>query len=664
VLKGPQALFYGKNSPGGVISLRTNDPGSELEIIGRTGYEGEAREWRSELIVSGPVTSTFGVRLAGQYSDMKGFFHNKATALPGTGGLDPKYKRLDNTEAYVLRATGVWKPTDNFTARLKANFTEDHVRGSSGATGQLVYCPDGLAGPSGIPFLAPNEDCKLNRNINVVDLDPAAFPAMTFDGVPFLLLKQKFGTLELNFRPSDTIDLTSVTGYYWSNLHSGINATVTGYAGGAIEVENHYHRRETTQEFRAETSFDSPVNFSTGAFYEDGYVSNYILTAGNSTYRLPAKLAQGTNNFTIKTYSLFGQARWKITDQFELAGGVRWTDETRKLTAINFITGTAVVTPVAVPRVHSSTYSPEFTVTYTPTDELTIFGSLKQGYKSGSFSVASPVTVNQNNAFGDERVRGGEIGLKTRLLDRTLFVNLATYLYKYRGLQVGATILNPAGIPALRVVNAGGSKIYGVDFDYSWRTPIEGLSLNGSINYTHARFTTLNNAPCYGGQTIAEGCDQILNPTTGLYTAQDLSGTPLIRAPNWQLAGGFDYETDVGSGLKLELSGDGQYSSRYAGGLSARRQIYQKAYALFNAQVAIGDSADRWKLQFIANNVANKIVGGTYSNSNFANGAVLGGQVTGGTGRGVAGVDEVSALPKRGRELWIRLTIKPVGLFH
>src|SRR5690606_14250307 len=32
VLKGPQGLFYGKASPGGVISFRTADPSDELEI--------------------------------------------------------------------------------------------------------------------------------------------------------------------------------------------------------------------------------------------------------------------------------------------------------------------------------------------------------------------------------------------------------------------------------------------------------------------------------------------------------------------------------------------------------------------------------------------------------------------------------------------------------
>ena len=42
VLKGPQALFYGKSSPGGVISLRTADPTDKFEVIASAGYEIEA----------------------------------------------------------------------------------------------------------------------------------------------------------------------------------------------------------------------------------------------------------------------------------------------------------------------------------------------------------------------------------------------------------------------------------------------------------------------------------------------------------------------------------------------------------------------------------------------------------------------------------------------
>jgi len=89
VLKGPQALFYGKSSPGGVISLRTADPGDKLEVIARAAYEFEGREPRGELIVSGPLTETFGGRLAVMYSEGDGYFTNDAVAAPGTGAVTP-----------------------------------------------------------------------------------------------------------------------------------------------------------------------------------------------------------------------------------------------------------------------------------------------------------------------------------------------------------------------------------------------------------------------------------------------------------------------------------------------------------------------------------------------------------------------------------------------
>jgi iron complex outermembrane receptor protein len=89
VLKGPQALFFGKNSPGGAISLRSNDPGSKTEIIGRFGYEGEANEKRAELIYSTPVSDTFGIRIAGLGDWTGGFFHNKATPDIALGARAP-----------------------------------------------------------------------------------------------------------------------------------------------------------------------------------------------------------------------------------------------------------------------------------------------------------------------------------------------------------------------------------------------------------------------------------------------------------------------------------------------------------------------------------------------------------------------------------------------
>ncbi|WP_459664896.1 TonB-dependent receptor plug domain-containing protein, partial [Novosphingobium sp. 11B] len=55
ILKGPQALFFGKNATAGVVSITTADPGDKLEVIARGGYEFAAKQVYGEAIVSTPL---------------------------------------------------------------------------------------------------------------------------------------------------------------------------------------------------------------------------------------------------------------------------------------------------------------------------------------------------------------------------------------------------------------------------------------------------------------------------------------------------------------------------------------------------------------------------------------------------------------------------------
>lgn len=129
VLKGPQPLFFGKNSPGGVIAIRTADPGEETEIIGSAAYEAEAREWQTRLILSGPVTETLGLRLSSQYASGDGYFRNTAVAIPESGAVQPD-KRFGKSHSLYLRLTALFRPSADFTARLKLNATRDRDRKS------------------------------------------------------------------------------------------------------------------------------------------------------------------------------------------------------------------------------------------------------------------------------------------------------------------------------------------------------------------------------------------------------------------------------------------------------------------------------------------------------------------------------------------------------
>ncbi len=657
VLKGPQALYYGKNSPGGVISLRTGDPGNQFEAIGRYGHEFEANENREEIIVSGPVTDTLGLRLAVMNDTSDGFFKNAAVPLVATGAAAPTSHSNPPTESYVVRGTAVWKPTSQFSARLKLNVVRDKV---TEPAEQMVSCPAGVIAPDGIPFLGGGEDCKKDQTLRVVDLNPSAFPGIAHNGVPYTDTKQQFGTLELNYRLRPDLTLTSTTGYYNVASSSMINAIMTTYAAPPIDAENSFHRHDFTEELRANSDFAGSLNFTAGAFYQDANLSNLITLRGNTDLGLPALLSKGSHNLDINSTSVFAQARYKVISNLEIALGARWQDEKRSDTPENLITGVAVPVTLVEPKIHSDNVSPELTITYKPTQDITVFGSLKRAYKSGSFTVTVPVSNGDDNAFGDEKVQGGEFGIKSRWFDRQLLVNTSFHDYRFSGLQVGANSPAADGLPVVRTVNAGSALIYGVDFDAAYQPrQIQGLSLQAAVGWNHARFKVLNNVPCWGGQTVAEGCNQFKDTTTGLYTSQNLGGLPLIRAPDWQVNLGATYEVLLRSGMRMIFSSNNQFSTRYLTDLGLRSDFYQPSFFKSDLSATLQGPSDKWEIALIGKNLNNALTTGNCTNANVQNGQVLGGQTTGGAASGPAGPDTLLCFIDRGREVWLRLTLRP-----
>jgi outer membrane receptor protein involved in Fe transport len=265
-------------------------------------------------------------------------------------------------------------------------------------------------------------------------------------------------------------------------------------------------------------------------------------------------------------------------------------------------------------------------------------------------------------------------------MDRQIHVNTAFYYYKYDGLQVGVNeATQGTGIPLLRTNNAGSAKVYGVDFDVTYRpASIEGLAFNGAVNWNHARFTSFRGAPCYGGQTIAEGCNLLPAPVDATdpfpaisfsdpavfggapsrYTSQDLKGLPLTRAPDWQVNLGFTYEMPVARGMKLTFGGNGLYTSKLLTNLGPRADFYQRAYAKLNANLALAGEDDRWEIALNVNNLTNKYTTANCTNLNYA-GANLPGVVSGAPTKAPGGSDELHCTFDPGREIWLRLTLRP-----
>ena len=675
VMKGPQTLFFGKSSPGGVISLRTADPTDKDEVIASAAYNFGTMGPRTELILSGPVTDTLKMRLAGMFSRSEGYFHNQATPDLALGALGPFSSRAPKTRNWIVRLTTLWNPTSRFSARLKINLVGNYSTDPEGA--EITSCPNGTGALFGVypPWLA-GAGCTLGDTLHLVNMNPAAFPGgLPGHGEDYLSTDQRWMTLELNYNLTPALDLSSITGFYHLISTSLFNDFGTSSAAPALATPNYFRRQDITEEIRVNSSFSGPVNFTAGAFFQRASVAQATNFMGNVTELGPAAAELYFPKLTvpIEAHSLYGEVRWNIMRKLQLAGGLRWSVENRAESAINMLAPTTFPIIVTDPTIHSTNTSPQITLRYKPTDNVTAYASWKKGYLSGSYGIAAPqLNVNTagtaftlSNGFGDEYAKGEEAGIKARLMNDHLSLNMTAYDYGYTGLQVGVVPAYTTQAVSTVTVNAGAARTYGVDLDAEFRPPmLEALTLHASVGWDHAVYTTLVNVPCWGGQTIAQGCTLLyksgVNGGIGGYTAQNLSGTQMVRAPNWQANVGFQYNMDLGSDYTLTFTNNTQYSARFPTFLAVGRpnhDNFQGGYAKIDLGAQLTTPGDHWEFSVIGNDVTNKITASVCSNGPFSN-EIFPGETTG-VATYSGPIDGVSCFVDPGRETWIRVTWKP-----
>ncbi|MFA7601950.1 MAG: TonB-dependent receptor [Novosphingobium sp.] len=680
VLRGPQALFFGKNSPGGIISLTTADPGSRTEAMLRAGYEFTAREKYVEGMFSTPLSDTVGLRLAARYSDMDGYMRIVTPDVPGVTPMD--ISRFPDQKELFFRGTLTWQPSDRVSVRLKATFTDTDVIGGSSNFSDITTCPYGTP-------QRPGEDASncLNDGKILISQIPASSMAMSN------YLENPNGnrnnnqTLlsgQLDWDMTDTLKLTSVTGFYRVSEKLTSNGGYGPYSNNAFAVR--FSNEQISQELRLASSFDGPLNFLLGGFYEDRKL--YTLTMIGQPYgsTVADPLVQANVRLPIESthqkqesYSAFGQLMFDATDQIQITAGARYTHEVKKLLDYTvtlatpaFTPGNVYGTPVDVtkdPRYGSTRlsyndFSPEVTITWKPVDDLMVFASYKEGFKSGGFDagytsggiVANPA---RGQTFLPEHVKGGEVGLKSRFAGRQVTFNLTGYWYDYSGFQVSVfdTISR-----AFRLQNAGTARVKGIEAELRYSpNAVPGLSLHATGAWNDAKFRKFDTADCYQGQTVAMGCNLVLNTGTGVFTAQDLSGKRLRKAPEFAATFGGYYETPVTTGLMLGLSVDGSYSGGYEYGSNYQPHAYQDAYAKLDATLRLFSEDKRWELAVIGRNLTDKrnlINGIDRTGTGIGKGTTAPSCTAIGTPTGCAALSDIIGTPTLPRTVAVQATFR------
>ncbi|MDO7843185.1 TonB-dependent receptor [Sphingomonas immobilis] len=658
VLKGPQSLFYGKNTTAGVISLTTAMPTAEFTGMMKASYEVNAKQPTFEGFLSGPMTDTLSFRLAGRWSKQYGALftninspHTDFTYDSATGKVNPHLVPAANSDmpgeqTGIIRGTLRWEPTSNFSATAKLTYNS-YSSNSPNNNVVISYCP-----PTGVPS-DPSAPCGHNFVLtqNAVPADIAGTNRLmnVHGGQPFADY-ESFSALGNIQYSADHFTLSVTPGFItWKNAFLADFDHVNNYplVANALGAKQGSWTAEKTLdtaysvEARLQSKLPGMFNFMVGGYYQNNKLDFAQDTNAPTGFENSAAVDPTTRFVSVRkishtygeTMSGFAQVMVDITGSLNVTGGARYTHET-KSSVFNqpYVTpgaqATYLISTIGADQTFNN-WSPEATITWKPIQGVTTYVSYRTGYKSGGYSISGLITRNTkvtDPQFAPEETSGFEGGVKTTLFDNQLRVNLDLFTYEYKNLQVDfldSTLIQFFTLNAAALRTKGGE----LQLEFAPHG-VPGLRMRGTIGYISAKYTSFPFAPCLSGQTVAQGCVFGATPTGNRFS-QDLTGQKPQQAPEWTGSLGIDYNWDLSPGYKLLFSGNGRYSSSYStnpfSGSALAYQFDQRPFATVDASVRLTGSDDRWELAVIGKNLSNAFIATTASNVPFTVGSVRSG---------------------------------------
>jgi len=651
ILKGPQALYFGKNATAGVVSIMTNNPGDEFEASVRVNNEFETDDLTLEGIVSAPINDKLGLRLAVQTSKMddgwianngpaEGDFYNTldAATLQPQAYFNPKADEdWPQEETLFVRLTAAGDLTDTFSYNIKGSYAEFEQGTPSGAL-EMFSCRalNGVAHRSALVVpQPPGRQTPLREPIPLPTVDCKADGERGYNNPPPEIARTNKLLNQFNGKDGDHYDSYSITSTFnWDldpfelqavlNYHDqeaywvgdqDASAVTSIFAGEKNTFDN------LSAEFRAVTRLDQPVNFVLGAYLqttnrEFNQVVNFAGARNsaadpNDEFTAYDKISETDGD----TQSVYGEIIWDITDQWQLTTGARYIQESKDSYFIQpyvnpFFTGLFTLYDPENPATRAvadqefDDVIPEVTLRWEPTDNLTFYAAYKEGWKSGGFSNSAILSNLSPPGFDDfdfepEEVKGGEIGTKALLADGTVSLQFEVFYYEFEDLQVD--FFNSAQF-AYVTQNAGGSETSGAELQLDWATPVEGLTFSTAISYLRSEFTDFESF-CYTGQTPDAGC--ILPPPPAVETDayQNLEGNDRPNAPKWSGFLMLDYERPLTANLILGATANMQFKDDI-GLIATEPDVVQDAYETYDASIRVRTSDDKWQVALIGKNLS------------------------------------------------------------
>lgn len=595
VLKGPQGTLYGRNATGGAVNVITARP-----RVGRTEGFLTAEYGNFETVrASGAVNLAIGenaaLRISGQHAEHEGYFND---------GYD-----------------------DENTWAVRGQFRFDNRHGLD-ATFSIDYAHVGGQGSGGtiMPLLFGEHDRRLGPS------DPAVIAAylarQPTAPVPQLIARSDGYQDNGFFGAAATINadlgfatLTVIPAYRKTNLD------FVSYASSfLIDVTEDSHQASLETRLAHESA---RLRWVLGAYYFDEHVDadQFFNQASNAT------LIQSA--LDTRSYAIFGQATYSLSDTFRVTGGLRYTHDNKQQDSYaesrpfvgfvppafpNFTPIILTVPTVATSDVNFNKITWRAGIEWDIAPRSLFYATVATGFKSGVLFAAQGLNYSQ-----PETLTAYTVGIKNRFFDNQLQFNVEAFYWDYRNqqishlgpVQVATTPGGPIFGPVFTTENAGQATIYGAEFEVQWQ-PTRSDVIVANLQYLHARYDALNyQSYSTSGAAPVLGCAATLTtqigaaPQARIYNV-DCSGRPVVNAPRFALNLGYQHTFEIGGAGRIIAGADTRIeSSRYLS-IDYLPNGRQGAYMMTNARLTWETQSGNFSLTGFVNNIEDELV---FSNS-------------------------------------------------
>ena len=479
VLRGPQGTLFGRNTTGGVISVKRTEPTGEF------GAKVEATLGDENLV------------------DIKGVFN---MPLGERGGVKVALKKIES-ESHVFNTTlnerRDFRDSQSASVTVKYDFTES-------TSAKLTYddydhdtiAPDNLLlqpfGEELTGYLASqNDSWKTSPQLNPLEA------YMDGSNITFNLI-----------HAGDGYEIKYIFGRM--DYDEEVHESSWGSSIVFFEVNRDQTFEQTSHELQITSDLDGPFNYVAGIYSleADSYITSGPIQPFTATHIAEAE-------------AVYGEVVYDVNDDWSITLGARYTDEKKAFDSLAWapVAGNAdrLANNVSAATLDVKPRFSDENLTYRLVlqrefEKGMMYASFSTGYRSGGFFNRG-TSEAEVAPYASEEVENLELGIRANPSENSQ-INLTVFSMDYTDKQIeiitaasdpdcgkGGAAEDAAGITCSFVRNAGQISIDGFELE-GILMPTDALTLRATVGVLDSNFDMFD----YNGTNIADRAQLLYAP--------------------------------------------------------------------------------------------------------------------------------------------------------